>query len=131
MKIKWLDRAILYSPYICLCLTQKEFDKANKHLGCVLVKFPAKHGTCTTYVRKSGVTCVVCLNNVIGLHLSVIAGIITHEATHVWQEALLKMGERNPGDETEAYAIQHITQTLFDRFLDRVAVRNNRVKRIK
>jgi hypothetical protein len=35
---------------------------------------------------------------------------------HVWQETKRMIGEDSPGKEIEAYAMQNITQELFDLF---------------
>jgi hypothetical protein len=37
---------------------------------------------------------------------------IIHESVHVWQFMIEHMGEEYPGDETEAYTIQHIAREL-------------------
>lgn len=41
---------------------------------------------------------------------------LVHEAVHVWQFICEVIGEENPGIETEAYSIQHITEMLIDAY---------------
>lgn len=41
-----------------------------------------------------------------------LAGILVHEATHIWQEIREQMGEASPSQEFEAYSIQFITEEL-------------------
>lgn len=41
---------------------------------------------------------------------------ITHEAVHVWQFLCQSIGEKSPGIEMEAYAIQHIAGELIKAF---------------
>ena len=45
-----------------------------------------------------------------------IAGLLIHEAVHVWQQHLKDIGEVNHGDEQEAYAIQSIAMALIDAY---------------
>ena len=48
-----------------------------------------------------------------------VVGLIAHEATHVWQQYADHIGESFPGREQEAYAIQWVTQTLYEEYLRR------------
>lgn len=41
---------------------------------------------------------------------------LVHEAVHVWQFIADHMGEQSPGIETEAYAIQHISEGLINAY---------------
>lgn len=41
-----------------------------------------------------------------------IVGLLIHEATHIWQHVQEMMGEKEPGEEMEAYAMQSISQEL-------------------
>lgn len=43
-----------------------------------------------------------------------IAGVMVHEAVHIWQELNRRIKERNPGKEGEAYALQWIAQFLME-----------------
>lgn len=46
-----------------------------------------------------------------------IASVLCHEAVHVWQAYADHIGERRPGDEQIAYAIQSISEFLMREFV--------------
>lgn len=50
-----------------------------------------------------------------------VAGLLIHEAVHVWQEYCENIGERSPGREQEAYAVQCIAQELMAEYARRLA----------
>lgn len=126
MKTKWLNRRIAAAgPYLCLCLSSAEFDAAIKHLG---VKFSGRwitdgadatthHMTC-----KSGSASVVCIDAESAATRGPIevSGLLVHEAVHVWQEYCEGIGEREPGREQEAYAVQSIAQELMAEYARRM-----------
>jgi hypothetical protein len=43
-----------------------------------------------------------------------IHSLLAHEAFHVWQATVESMGEKAPGDEISAYALQHFTQCMIN-----------------
>lgn len=49
-----------------------------------------------------------------------VAGLLIHEAVHIWQEWCEYYGEVAPGREQEAYAVQAIAQELMAEFARRV-----------
>lgn len=122
---KWLDRRIARpGPYLTLCLSQKEFDD-------VLIKLKVRdrppfvsHGADATahhlFNEKGGHTTVVCLSNHEGRNPIEVAGMLVHEAVHVWQEYCDTIGEKEPGSEQEAYAIQAISQELMAEYARRM-----------
>ena len=42
--------------------------------------------------------------------------LLVHEAVHMWQEARARIGEIAPSQEFEAYAIQALSQRLFEEY---------------
>lgn len=51
-----------------------------------------------------------------------IAGLLVHEAVHIWQKICRHLGEDNPSSEFEAYSIQWIAQELMESYTAQVKV---------
>ncbi len=124
MKTRWLDRNIAApGPYLTLCLSREEFLAVMKRL-----KVPWQSEWCPQErgcVRQfkdptAGLCCVVCLNGVTGRDPIEVAGLIIHEAVHVWQAYAEDIGEESAASEQEAYAIQCIAQELMSEFSRRM-----------
>jgi hypothetical protein len=121
--MKWLDRRIAVpGPYLTLCLTEQEFKKALGHCGIkepvAFVRSPSSHATthiCTN--AKSELVCIVTLRDYKGRDPIEVAGLLLHEAVHVWQEYCKSIGETHPATEQEAYGIQAISQELMAEFV--------------
>lgn len=126
MKIRWLDRRVAHpGPYLALCLSSEEFHAAMKHLkaddqGAKWIV----SGNATTHLLndpRDGQPCaVVCVSDWQGRDPIEVAGLIVHEAVHVWQFYAQSIGEGRPGDEQEAYAVQGISQSLMAEFARRM-----------
>lgn len=123
---KWLDRRIAHpGPYLTLCLTEEEYVKAMAHLRIKQyspwIKTDHAHATthqCTNH--KGEATCVVCLRGHEGRDPVEVAGLLVHEAVHIWQFYAAMIGEGEPGSEQEAYAVQAIAQELMAEFARRM-----------
>lgn len=122
---KWLDRRVAKpGPYLTLCLTAQEMNHAAKGLTQWPLTFP-EWGASAQMFTKDGTNdmCVIVSlaedsqknNSAIE-----IAGMLVHEAVHVWQFYAKKMGESQPGDEQEAYAVQAISQELMAEYARRI-----------
>lgn len=123
-KVRWLDRRVAApGPYLCLALTKADYLAAMKHCK---VEQPAPwvgdegglaHARCYFLAHPEHGTVVV-----VGVHSwstrnpIEVAGLLVHEAVHIWQEYADQIGERSPGREQEAYAIQSIAQELMAEF---------------
>jgi len=122
---KWLDRRIAApGPYLTLCLSETEYEAAMAHLKCKhygpWISTPQASATTHHLHNADGNLCsVVCLGNREGRNAIEIAGLLVHEAVHVWQEYADFYGEKTPGREQEAYAIQAIAQELMAEFARR------------
>lgn len=124
----WLDRRIgPPAPYLALCLTEKEFDAACDDLRLSLRNRPNMiHNAWsngTTHILENAereLAAIVCISNYEHRNPVEVAGLLVHEAVHIWQEYRARIGEKNPGSEQEAYAIQSISQELMQAFADRV-----------
>lgn len=127
MKTKWLDRRIAApGPYLALVLSQAEFDAAMRHLsvpvGASYLRGSHAHAT-THYLEHPGrgTAAVVALGPTGERSPIEIAGLLVHEAVHVWQCYCSAIGEGRPGDEQEAYAVQAIAQELMAEYARRLA----------
>lgn len=127
MKTNWLDRRIAHpGPHLALCLAEKEYLDAMWHLR---IKNPPdwistlQADATVHYIRnpRNELCCLVCLRDTTGRAPLEVAGLLVHEAVHIWQEYAASIGEANPAREQEAYAIQSIAQVLMEEFARRRA----------
>lgn len=126
MKTRWLDRRIAApGPYLALCLSEAEFRSALKHLRAstesAWVRNAHSHATAHTFEGPRGLTVIVCIRDWQGREPVEVAGLLIHEAVHIWQQYADHIGERRPGDEQEAYGIQAIAQELLAEFARRMS----------
>ncbi len=123
---QWLDRRVAKpGPYLTLCLTPQEVKHAAKGLTEYQMHFP-KWGARAFLFPKDGtddLCAIVALAEDSQKNNSPveIAGMLVHEAVHVWQYYAAGMGEEKPGDEQEAYAIQAISQELMAEYARRIS----------
>jgi len=123
--MKWLDRSIIVGPFLTLVLNERDCWKAYADCGidedqrCDFVQGNA-HATTHILQKKDGqIACVVAMREWHQLDPIAVAGLLVHEAVHVWQATRDdQMREKNPGYETEAYAIQWISQQLMWSFVE-------------
>ena len=125
VKSRWLDRALFFnSGCYTLCTNEKQFKRVLSEF-----KIPRRerpdfvanwHSDATSHFlenRDEGkVAVVVCVRSFEGKTRAQIAGLLTHEAVHIWQQTRENTGEREPSSELEAYAIQNIMQNLLEEF---------------
>ena len=122
MKSRWLSRDIAApGPYLILFLEENQFHKELKKLGVneeiSFVSSTHSNATVHKLFSKEGNHCaLVCLNKWESRSGIEIAGLLVHEAVHIWQEYCEYIGEDSPGSEQEAYAIQTISQILMWEF---------------
>lgn len=117
----WLDRG--WQPAsIGFCPSSVAWRKAMKALDCVGEPYPTNAGRMTSFERKRDgkLTLIVTLANGVEKRQNrvEIAGLLAHEATHVWQYVRRHMGEDSPSPEFEAYSVQAIFQGLYQAWLD-------------
>ncbi len=125
MTHRWLDRRISApGPYLTLCLSDGEYRAAMKQMGVdpvdAWVMTEQADATVHHLTCKKGQAAVVCLRSVEGRDPIEVAGMLVHEAVHIWQEWCDYYGEHNPGREQEAYAIQAVSQELMAEFARRM-----------
>lgn len=119
---RWLDRRIARpGPYLTLCLSEAEFKRVARKLGIATAGWLNPHADATMHSAYGplGLCCIVCLGQPIGRNGVEIAGLLIHEAVHIWQQWCDDVGERRPGSEQEAYGIQSIAQELLAEYARR------------
>ena len=124
-RTNWLDRRIAApGPHLALCLDEQAFKEACRHLRLDAVppwiKNPHSHATAHYIEGQRGLCVVVCMRDWQGRDPVEVAGLLVHEAVHVWQEYAEQIGEHEPGREQEAYAVQAIAQELMAEFARQV-----------
>lgn len=118
---KWLDCSLIQSKIsYCLCLSQKEYFQVLRKIGIDPTTSTAwvpedRAGSAHHWYTDDSQVTIVCVNTEqSGFKEDPIclAGIMVHEAVHIWQEFCESIGEKNPSREFEAYSIQWISQQL-------------------
>lgn len=120
---RWLDRRISCpGPFLMLCLSQDELDQAVKRLKIPGFPWLGAGAAATAHLIHcpAGLTCIVCVGDVSGRSGIEVAGLLVHEAVHVWQAWCRDIGEERPGDEQEAYGVQAIAQELMAEYARRL-----------
>ena len=116
MKTRWLDRRVAApGPYLALCTTEAQFARACKDLSVqppAFIRNSWSDASTHHFDGKHGLAIVVCLRDAHKHSPIEVAGLLVHEAVHVWQAHVDQIGEATPGREQEAYGIQCIAQEL-------------------
>lgn len=123
---KWLVRRVAKpGPFLTLCLSKEEQRAASKRLIDEVLPFPMSGALCSTFTNKetNELCAIVSVSEEAQKNRTAIemAGMLIHEAVHVWQAYAVHMGETNPGDEQEAYAVQSISQELLAEYARRIS----------
>lgn len=129
--MNWLDRRISRpGPYLALCLKEADFREAMSRLKAPEIPKWINAGadaTMHTFTHESrGLCCIVCLGEHGSRSAVEVAGMLIHEAVHVWQQWCSDVGEHAPGSEQEAYAVQAIAQELLAEYARHIKRRGNR-----
>lgn len=122
MRLNWLDRRVAApGPYLTLVTSQDEFDAALRHfkmpLGTPYLLNARADATAHFFDNQRGES--VALGDTTGRSGVEIAGLLVHEAVHIWQTHRENIGETHPGREQEAYAVQGIAQELMAEYARR------------
>lgn len=130
---KWLDRRVAkLGPFLTLCLSQEELSSALRGMTKEHVEFPASGAICTTlrHSKTDELCAIVSVSKASqeGCNAIEMAGLLVHEAVHVWQEHAKWLGEQNPATEQEAYAIQGISQELMAEYARRLESKTKKGK---
>ena len=117
MNARFLCRDIAYQgPHLALCTSQKQFETITRRIKTLdRPPFLNAGADATTHIFTSDSgekTAIVCLGSTAYKTPIEVACLLVHEAVHIWQAYCDRIGERSPGQEQEAYAIQSISQYL-------------------
>ena len=118
----WLNMALLLSPYYTLCLSKEAFHKELKKCGVLRESWPLfvneRADATTHFLERQGRLCaIVCVTPDRCVDQVELYAILIHEAVHIWQQLCLDIHESAPGEEVEAYAIQHLAEELIREYL--------------
>ena len=123
--LKWCDEEIAFCKLkYCLVTDEATYLRVMKSKG---VSYPSRFisegssATTHTFISETeGGIALVCLdlNDSLSHPGIEIAGLLVHEAVHIWQRDCELRGEKHPSDEYEAYAIQIISQNLMWQYRD-------------
>lgn len=125
--MKWLDQTLWKCRYqFGLCLTEKEFHRSLKSMRIPTTQWPrwvSENADATTHFFEhpdGGKAAIVCMGE--NEHLNGVqkACLLVHEAVHIWQEHRVAVGEHKPSDESEAYAVQSISQRLMEAYSEAI-----------
>lgn len=95
--------------------SKKNFRKEMKRINVKPIpEFITAGANATTHILSEGnaICIIVCLKKRKGIDKSQIAGLIAHEATHVWDAINDAMRGKCPGGEHHAYGLQWIVQSM-------------------
>lgn len=126
VKAKWIDRALFFSTFcIGICFNEKDFKHEVKRISRGRITPPEwlkiKNGA-TRHIFRHKVEnnfVLVCIRPEKDIQTTEIAYLV-HESVHIWQDVKSDIGEDNPSEEFEAYAIQSISQGLIQEYINRV-----------
>lgn len=121
MKPQWLNRSLIVGPYLTLCTREEQFREILQHLG--VKKHVEYHGsdnaegTAHYLTNEDGkLCCVVTFSGFEGRDGVEVAGLLIHEAVHIFERFCQDIGEVQPSSEFKAYSIQCIAQELMAEF---------------
>ena len=126
MKPTWLDRRVAApGPYWTLVTSQDELDAVLRPLkmplGTPYLSSARADATVHFFDNQRGDSvAVVALGDTTGRSGVEVAGLLVHEAVHIWQTHRENIGETHPGREQEAYAVQGIAQELMAEYARRL-----------
>lgn len=119
-EVIWCNRG--WQPvYFGFCPSEGAWKREMKKFGKPLSSevYPTTDARCTLFTSKKGNHCaIVTINPASKKNPTFIevAGLMVHEATHIWQAIREAIGEKEPSHEFEAYSMQAIVQELLSAY---------------
>jgi hypothetical protein len=122
--LKWVDRALVVSPYrIALCTSKSKFRRELKRLKVPVGDWPEwiedGKDAMVHFLRCPKpycLCCIVCIDKDAGHTPLEAIGLLLHEAVHIWQHSCEEINELEPSKEFEAYSIQTVAQRLIEAY---------------
>lgn len=126
--MKWLDRALITGPCLALVLSEEDYHRAMTAFKVPMAQrnpwLNSDHADATAHLLEhptQGLGAVVALRVRDGIEGVQIAGLLVHEAVHIFQHFCERIGERQPSSEFEAYSIQAMAQRLMYSYAEQTA----------
>lgn len=122
----WLDQSLFRtSVWYTLCTTEEMFYAEMKKCGVPEHKAGSwvtnEYSGATAHqfvIAENGKPCVVVCIRTRDYHTPIqIAGLLVHEAVHIWQYICERIGEDSPSHEFEAYSVQWLAQELMEEYV--------------
>lgn len=119
--MKWLCNTLMFGPELALVRSEREYAKALKQIGATADGrswlIDGSNATAHFFKSSNGKACaIVSLDDCTDRDGVVVAGLLVHEAVHVFQQYCDFIGESRPSVEFEAYSIQTIAQKLMSQY---------------
>ena len=125
---RWCDRTLVLNPYYFGLVTSEamyyeecdrlEIPKADQG---VWISNDWSNATVSHFERAGHKPILIVAIRVDEGRTGIqIAGLLVHEAVHIWQKICRYIGEDNPSSEFEAYSIQWIAQELMESYTSQV-----------
>jgi hypothetical protein len=121
---KWVTTSLLYSTYIGVCFNENDFYKELRRLKIKPSNWSnwlSDGALATTHFFDSpkgnniAIVCIPIYPDKDGVE---VAALLVHEGVHVLQDYFEYIGETEPGKETQAYAMQAISEQLLRAYRD-------------
>ena len=127
-RTNWLERCVLATPCLTLCLTKKAFLRAYRRVFKDVESAPdapdwvseGVDATMHTLWENDNISaCIVCLDDSIAETLSQLVALIAHEAQHIVQEVQRQYDELPlDNDEMECRLLDHVVMRLVESYME-------------
>lgn len=129
-KTKFLSRSLFQGPQIALCCNEEQFFKLCKQAKIEPTNpdwrdgwMSSEYANATVWYTKrteGDWLYIVCMELAPDRPYYEVCGLLVHEATHIKQQIMGLIGEKNPSPEFEAYMMQCISQGLIDSYMQQM-----------
>lgn len=112
----WCNNGWFGGFHYGFCPSAKAWKREMKNMNVKTpISYPTTAGRCSFFNGSDNEqSCIVTVADEMDTEKdpAMVFGVIAHEAVHVWQTLMERIGEEKPSDEFEAYSVQAITQHL-------------------